>query len=116
MMSDENKVAHKLHSQFLHPTAEKLIKLVNSAGLSDDQKDQICEVSKNCEICQVYKRPGPRPVIGLPLATEQTLFTSLHETEAGTACYHITLKFERHDESSLQIATQENVLKCTSLY
>ena len=37
LMSDKKKVAHKLHSQFSHPTAEKLIKLVNSAGLSDDQ-------------------------------------------------------------------------------
>ena len=52
LMSDK-KVAHKLHSQFSHPTAEKLIKLVNSAGLSDNQKlkDQIYEVSRNCEIC-----------------------------------------------------------------
>ena len=72
LMSDKTKVAHKLHSQFSHQTAEKLIKLVNSAGLSDDQKlkDQIYEVSRNCEICQIYKRPSPRPVVGLPLATE----------------------------------------------
>ena len=72
LMSDKKKVAHKLHSQFSHSTAEKLIKLVNSAGLSDDQKleDQICEVSRHCEICKVYKRPSPRPVVGLHLATE----------------------------------------------
>ena len=38
LMSDKKKVAHKLHSQLSHPTAEKLIKSVNSAGLSDDQK------------------------------------------------------------------------------
>ena len=70
LMNDKKKVAYKLHSQFSHPTSEKLIKLVNSAGLSDDQelKDQICEVSRNCEICQVYKTRSPRSVVGLPLA------------------------------------------------
>ena len=72
LMSDKKKTAHKLHSQFSHLTARKLIKLVDSAGLSNDQKrkDRICEVSRNCEICQVYKRPSPHPAAGLPLATE----------------------------------------------
>ena len=87
LMSDKKKVAHKLHSQFSHPTAEKLIKLVNSAGLSDDQnlKDQIFEVARNCEIRQVYKRPSPRPVVGLPLATEfnEVVAMDLKQCEGG---------------------------------
>ena len=72
LVSDRKKVSHKFYSQFSHPTAEKLIKLVNSAGLSEDQnlKYQICEVSRNCETCQVYERPSTRPVVGLPPAIE----------------------------------------------
>ena len=38
-----------------------------------------------------------------------TLFVSLHETEAGTERDHITLNFECHDESSLQIFVQQGV-------
>ena len=66
LMND--KTAHKLRSQFSHPASE----LVNSAGLSDDQEhnNQMCEVLKNCEICEVYRRPSPRLVVGFPLATE----------------------------------------------
>ena len=62
------------------------VNLVNSAGLSDDQqrKDQICEVSRNGEICQVYKRPSPRPVVGLPLATEfNVVAMDLKQCEGG---------------------------------
>ena len=39
--------------------------------------------------------------------TQQTLFTLLHETEAGTAFDHVTMNFEPQDGSSLQIATQK---------
>ena len=44
-----------------------------------------------------------------------TLFTLLHETEAGTACAHITMNFEHQDGSSLQIAIQKGVSNCMSL-
>ena len=40
----------------------------------------------------------------------------MHETEAGTACDHITLSFERLDGSSLQIVVQLEVPNCISLY
>ena len=41
---------------------------------------------------------------------------SLHEAEAVTAYDHITLNFERHGVSSLQIVVQKEVLDCMSLY
>ena len=69
---DKNKMASKLHSQFSHPSVNKLIKLVSSAGMGDDTQllDEIRKVSNSCKICQEYRRPSPRPVIGMPLATE----------------------------------------------
>ena len=33
-MPDKKKVAQKLHSQFSHPTSDKLIRLVDNSGLT----------------------------------------------------------------------------------
>ena len=70
--NDKNKIAHKLHSQFSHPTADKLIKLVNSAGMGEDRElvGAIRAVTDSCQICKEYRRPPPRPVTGLSLATQ----------------------------------------------
>ena len=70
--TDKRKVAVKLHSQFSHPSARNLTKLVVSAGWGEDREllDQIIKVSEECRICQEYKKPSPRPIAGLPMATE----------------------------------------------
>ena len=63
-------IALKLHRQFAHCPADRLIKLVKNG--SDDCEDLIKEItilSKKCKICKEYKKPSPRPVVGLPLAT-----------------------------------------------
>ena len=71
MGQDKKKMALKLHCQFSHPAPKRLLQLVRSAGLGNDSDliHEINEVSKNCKICLEYKRPSPRPVVGLPLAT-----------------------------------------------
>ena len=62
--------ALKLHRQFAHPPQEKLLKLLRLAGKDDsDLRSEIVKVSKTCRICQEYRRPPPRPVVGLPMAT-----------------------------------------------
>ena len=57
----------------LYPKPEKLIKLLNCAGepwnCDEELKQQIKDVSSNCKTCQIYQKPLPRPVVGLPLAT-----------------------------------------------
>ena len=52
-MSNKKKVAQKLHSQFSHPTSDKLIRLVDNTGLHEDRelKEQICNISEECTIC-----------------------------------------------------------------
>ena len=63
-------IANKLHFQFAHPRAETLIKLIQNAGFNDKNlKKEINEVSKNCIICLKHKKPTPRPVVCLPLAS-----------------------------------------------
>lgn len=68
---DKKNIALKIHRQFAHPPPERLIKLINQSDLADDAelKNQIHKVSESCDICLRYKKPPPRPCVGLPLAT-----------------------------------------------
>lgn len=62
--------AGKLHRQFGHPTAVRLLKLLNDAGVKDKEfKDAVEEVSRCCEVCNKRRRPKPRPIVCLPLAS-----------------------------------------------
>ena len=66
---EKQQIAIKLHRQFGHPESSRLIDLVKSAGISDNE---FLDLSKNfyesCEICIHYKKPKSRPVVGLSLA------------------------------------------------
>ena len=67
---DLKNVASKLHKQFGHPTALKLIDLIEKAGVSNnDLKLEIKKISDNCEICAKFKKPTPRPVVSMPMAS-----------------------------------------------
>ena len=68
----KKQTAEKLHSQFSHPSANKLVDLVKSSGHSRDKEliKEIRNISSNCEICKQFRRPPRRPVVGLPLATK----------------------------------------------
>ena len=72
MEGDKKKMAQKLHSQFCHPPVKRLLQLIKAAGLGNDAEliKHIYEISESCSICLEYKRPSPRPVVGLPLATK----------------------------------------------
>ena len=65
------EVATKLHEQFAHPPAAKLINLVKTQpGNQSEIIKAIKKVSKKCKICLEFKRPPPRPVVALPLANQ----------------------------------------------
>ena len=64
-------MALKLHRQFGHPSQEKLLNLIKNAGITDgDLKLEIIKVSETCDICMKHRKPMPRPVVSLPLATK----------------------------------------------
>ena len=71
--TNDKKIAQKLHSQFAHPTSDRLIKLLSNAGhkwsSNENLKKEIRSVTENCETCLRFKKPPPRPVVGLPMAT-----------------------------------------------
>lgn len=69
--ADVKTVAKKLHQQFSHPVADRLIKLVKNAGVENaDLIEAIKDVGSHCDTCKRYKKSNPRPVVSLPLASE----------------------------------------------
>ena len=67
----KKQIAEKLHSNFSHPSANKLVALVKSSGHSNDKElvKEVRNVTSNCKICKEFRRPPRRPVVGLPMAT-----------------------------------------------
>ena len=66
-------ISQKLHHQFAHPSADKLLKLLNLAGdpwrNNEELKMVIKKISVECQICQLYKKALPQPIVSLPMAT-----------------------------------------------
>ena len=59
----------KLHRQFGHATAVKLVKLLRSAGVNRPElESELHKLIDSCKVCITLKRPVPRPVVGLPIA------------------------------------------------
>ena len=68
---DAYKVALKLHKQFGHPTADKLVDLVNKSGCENRLfVDAISQVSKKCVTCCKFGKTVPRPIVSLPMASK----------------------------------------------
>ena len=66
---DTKRVADKLHRQFGHPSAEKLIKVVENAGIkSVELLNSIRWRTENCDICVKLKKTPPRPIVSMPIA------------------------------------------------
>ena len=69
--NDLEATARKLHQQFSHPSDKRLIDLVKTSGVNnEDLFLAINKVSEQCDTCKRYKKTPPRPVVSFPLATE----------------------------------------------
>lgn len=67
---DCDRVALKLHRQFAHPSSDKLKKLLQNANrLDEDLRVAVDRVTSECETCRKYKKPRPRPIVSMPMAT-----------------------------------------------
>lgn len=61
--------AAKLHRQFAHPSADRLISLIKDAGIEDhDLYNEVRTFSERCQVCAKLGRTPPRPVVSLPMA------------------------------------------------
>ena len=62
---EKRQMVLKLHRQFSHPSKECLRSLVTSAGIKDQEFLKLIEtVSNECEVCQLYKKPSSKPIVG----------------------------------------------------
>ena len=68
------EIAKKLHRQFAHPSKEKLCQLIKLAGdpwnNNTNLLDAIDTVTSACQVCQKFQKTPPRPIVGLPMATQ----------------------------------------------
>uniref|UniRef100_A0AAV2MIZ9 Integrase catalytic domain-containing protein n=1 Tax=Knipowitschia caucasica TaxID=637954 RepID=A0AAV2MIZ9_KNICA len=101
---EKRKVLLKLHKQFGHASAERLQKLIQSSGNTDQDCPIILqETIRDCEICQRYSRSKPKPAVGLPLASQynETVAMDLHELEPGVWYLHIIDHFTRFSAGNI---------------
>ena len=68
----KREFATKLHMQFAHPSAERLIRLINRSEHKNDSvlKNEIHSITDACDVCKRFKRAPSRPVVSLPLSSE----------------------------------------------
>jgi transposase InsO family protein len=97
-VGDKRKMLVKLHKQFGHATADRLERLLKSTGEKYvDTLGMLQDIVDSCEVCSKYKRPSPRPVVGLPLAStyNETVALDLHQLEKNVWYLHIIDEFSR---------------------
>lgn len=73
MLSDNERCKQitKLHRQFAHPPARKLVALMKDAGVwRDEFASDLEEIQQNCAMCKMYAVTPPRPVVAFPMASE----------------------------------------------
>ena len=97
------QIARKLHRQFSHPSFERLSTLVKRCGQRDKGFIKIIEeVTENCDICNRYKKPKSRPVVGFPLAQEFNEVVAMDIKEiAGKMVLHLVDHATRYSVASL---------------
>ncbi|XP_077974967.1 uncharacterized protein LOC144430759 [Styela clava] len=94
----------KLHKQFGHASQDKLKKLIQNAGKwNADLSSLIEETVSDCEICKVYKKPSPRPVVGLSWANDfnQTVAVDLHQLGSDMWYLHMIDHFTRYSRAAI---------------
>ena len=86
-----DRIASKLHRQFAHASARQISALTKKAGTHSDAVDsELLKVEQTCEICKRFKKPHPRPSVGLPMASEfnETVGMDLKQID-GTIVLHM---------------------------
>ena len=54
-----------------YPPAKKLIALLKDANVwFDDYQDIINNINQQCELCKVYAKTPPRPIVGLAMGNQ----------------------------------------------
>ena len=96
--SDKRNALLKLHKQFGHALQEKLLNLLMTAGIVDQETKYLLKFSyKKCAICHKYTHPKMKPIVGLNPANDfnQVIALDLHEFGPGLWDLHMIDLFSR---------------------
>ena len=88
----------KLHIQFGHSSANRLISLLKSTGSIDSEtQSMINDISSKCVVCHKLQRPQAKPVVGFSLASDfnQIVAMDLHQIDHNFYYLHIIDLFSR---------------------
>ena len=88
----------KLHIQFGHSSANRLISLLKSTGSIDSEtQSMINDISSKCVVCHKLQRPQAKPVVGFSLASDfnQIVAMDLHQIDNNFYYLHIIDLFSR---------------------
>ena len=97
----KNKI-EKLHRQFGHATSENMRRLfANAEKLNEQISHMIDVVTSDCKTCKLYKKPVPRPVVGISRATDfnHTVAMDLHQLENNLWYFHMIDEFTRYSNA-----------------
>ena len=65
-------IAKKLHRCFAHPSADRLLRMLNAAGEkwagNTELKNEIKRITEECDVCKIFKKAPARPTVGLPMS------------------------------------------------
>ena len=102
---EKSKKALKLHRQFAHASKERLLRLLKNGGCNDNEFMQaIVNCCDNCQFCQKYKNPKPKPIVGLPKADRfnQHVSMDLKEVKKGKIwILHIVDSATRYTQATI---------------
>ena len=104
---DDTQSLAKLHRQFGHRRALRILQVLKSAGFSDLQlanvQAKLCEIEQACAVCQAESRPGNQPKVSLPhaLFPNHIMLADLTETNDGLIWLHLLDQFSTKSVAGL---------------
>lgn len=110
------KIALKLHRQFCHCRAEKLIKLIRASSVwdEDEVEDIVKElriISANCDICKLYKKTPSVPVVSVPLAASFNEVVAMDLISVnGVYILHLIDLFTRYSAACVRNTKRQEII------
>ncbi len=112
---DKEKIVLKLHKQFCHCSSDRLKRLIKASEIWKEDIEilnAVDKVTENCQICKIYKRAPPRPVVGLPLASDfnHTVAMDLITYKQGTWILHLIDVFSRFSVACVRNSKKQDAI------
>ena len=101
---EKSKQIDKIHKQLGHASVESMQNLFRNANLLDkDISKLIIETVTKCQTCVKFKKPQPRPVVGLAKSNmfNGTVSVDLHQLKSNLWFMHMIDKFTHYSSAAI---------------